>query len=82
MDAPNQIPPEKLPDPWLADSVWLLEELTKTREQVLRIPLALNNASDVKSVIDRIWRLEEQLRFLLRLRTEGSMVFCTTRPAK
>jgi hypothetical protein len=64
-----------LPDPWLADSVWLLEELAKTRETILRVPLSLNNASDIKSAIDRLFSLEQTLRFLLKLRTEGQWSF-------
>lgn len=72
---PASIPPETLPTPWLADSEWLLKELAKTREQVLRIPLALNNASDIKSVIDRIWSLEQTLRYLLHLHREGQRAF-------
>ncbi len=72
---PESLTPEKLPDPWLADSEWLLEELAKTRQAVLRVPFALNSASDIKSVIDRIWSLEETLRYLLRLHREGQRSF-------
>jgi hypothetical protein len=75
MSAPENISPEQLPDPWLADSVWLLEELAKTRETILRIPFSLNNASDIKCAIDRIFSLEQTLTFLLKLRTEGQSSF-------
>jgi hypothetical protein len=71
----DPLPPEKLPTPWLADSEWLLEELAKTRESFLRVPLRLDNASDIKSAVDRIWRLEEQLRFLLHLHRDGQRAF-------
>jgi len=85
---PDQdVMPEKLPDPWLADSEWLLQELTKTRETILRIPFTLNNASDIKSAIDRIWHLETTLRYLLHLHREGQRSFAkqqadAERPAK
>src|SRR3954468_1014135 len=77
MEAPEgqTVTPDKLPDPWLADSEWLLQELAKARESILRIPLRLNDASDIKSAVDRIWALEQQLRFLLHLHKEGQRQF-------
>ncbi|MEY2572547.1 MAG: hypothetical protein QOJ87_760 [Verrucomicrobiota bacterium] len=66
---------QKLPTPWLADSEWLLKELAKTRETILRIPQRLDNASDIKSAIDRIWYLERTLRDLLHLHREGQRSF-------
>jgi hypothetical protein len=72
---PESITPEKLPDPWLADSEWLLEELAKVREAVLRVPVKLTNASDINSVIDRCWRLEKNLRYLLHLHRDGQRAF-------
>src|SRR5207253_3656539 len=83
MDSTMEVPPEqdvtpeKLPTPWLADSEWILQELAKTRETVLRIPFSLNNHSDIKSAIDRLWALEKQLRFLLHLHREGQRSFAT-----
>lgn len=67
--------PQKLPAPWLADSEWLLAELTKTRETILRIPLQLAIATDIQSAIDRVWRLEQNLRYLLHLHREGQRSF-------
>lgn len=76
MHGKNAIPPsQKLPDPWLADSEWLLKELAKTRETVLRIPFQLDNASDIKSAIDRIWNLERTVRELLQLHRAGQRSF-------
>jgi len=72
---PENVTPERIPDPWLADSAWLLEELAKTREQILRVPVRLDNASDIKSAIDRIWNLEQHLRYLLRLHATGQWAF-------
>jgi hypothetical protein len=67
--------PEQLPDPWLADSEWLLSELAKAREQILRIPLRLDNTSDIEAAIDRIFALEQTLRYLLLLHREGQTAF-------
>jgi hypothetical protein len=72
---PESITPEKLPNPWLADSEWLLEELAKVREEMLRVPVQLDNASNINSVIDRCWRLEKNLRFLLFLHRDGQRQF-------
>ena len=69
------VTPDKLPDPWLVDSEWLLKELAKARESILRIPLGLNSASDIKSAVDRIWALEQQLRYLLHLHRDGQRAF-------
>jgi len=44
--------PQKIPTPWLADSEWLLAELTKARETILHIPFRLENQSDVQYAID------------------------------
>ena len=39
------------------------------------MPVTLNNASDINSVIDRCWRLEQDLRYLLGLHREGQRAF-------
>ena len=39
------------------------------------MPVQENNASDINSVIDRCWHLEENLRYLLHLRREGQRAF-------
>jgi len=72
---PESVKPENLPTPWLADSEWLLEELAKVRQDVLRVPVQLNNASHINSVIDRCWRLEQNLRYLLALHRDGQRAF-------
>jgi hypothetical protein len=74
-EPPESISPHKLPNPWLADSEWLLEELAKTREQILRIPFRLDNASDIKSATGRIFELEKTMRHLLHLHREGQREF-------
>jgi hypothetical protein len=66
---------KKLPDPWLFDSELLLRELAKIREAVLRIPVNENSHSDINAVIDRVWRLEGNLKFLLQLHAEGQRRF-------
>ena len=80
--APQIITPDKLPTPWLADSEWLLQELAKAREQVLTIPCTLNNTSNINSVIDRLWRLEQNLRYLLHLHCEGQRAFARNAEAQ
>jgi len=72
---PESITPDKLPNPWLADSEWLLEELAKVRNDVLAIPFSLTSASNINSVVDRIWRLEQNLRYLLLLHRDGQRSF-------
>ena len=74
-EPPESISPDKLPNPWLADSEWLLEELAKAREDALRIPWTVSNASHINSVVDRLWRLEQLLRYLLHLHREGQRSF-------
>jgi hypothetical protein len=69
------IAPEQLPDPWLVDSVYLLKELSRIRELTLRIPLSLETSLPQNSVVDAIWRLEEQLRYLIRLHAAGQSAF-------
>jgi hypothetical protein len=66
---------KKLPDPWLFDSRVLLRELSRIREAVLRIPVNENSLSDINAVIDRVWRLEGNLQFLLQLHAEGQRRF-------
>jgi hypothetical protein len=72
---PESSTAEKLPNPWLADSEWLLEELAKIRNQALGIPFSLSSASNINSVVDRIWRPEENLRYLLLLHRDGQRSF-------
>jgi hypothetical protein len=71
----TMIAPENLPDPWLIDSAYLLKELTRIRELTLQIPLTLASSLPQNSVLDALWRLEEQLRYLLRLHTAGQNAF-------
>ena len=73
--APDSITPEKLPTPWLADSEWLLEELAKAREDALRLPWSVHNASNINSVVARLWNLEQTLRYLLHLHRDGQRAF-------
>lgn len=74
--------PQKMPTPSLADSEWLLAELAKARETVLRIPFRLDNATDIQCAIDRLWNLERTLRDLLHCHRDGqcedALVFTST----
>jgi hypothetical protein len=69
------IAPAQLPDPWLIDSAYLLKELSRIRELTLQIPLTIEASLPQNSVIDALWRLEEQLRYLLRLHAAGQSAF-------
>jgi hypothetical protein len=69
------IAPEQLPDPWLVDTVYLLKELSRIRELTLRIPLTIESSLPQNSVVDALWRLEEQMRYLLRLQSAGRDAF-------
>jgi hypothetical protein len=70
--APDQRPPETLPDPWLFDSELLIRELDRCREMVLLIP-ATDAATHfaTKIAVDAIWNLCETIRYLLALHREG-----------
>lgn len=68
--------PGPLPDLWLADSSYLLQELARIRDLVNRVPLAsLEISLPLHSVRDAIWRLEQQLRYLLNLHRDGQRSF-------
>jgi hypothetical protein len=62
-------------EPWLADSEWLLSELAKAREQILRIPFRLETQSDIEAATGRIFNLEQRLRYMLNLQREGQRAF-------
>ena len=71
--APEQRPPETLPDPWLFDSEALLNELDRCREIVLKIPITTPNATHfgIQNAVNAIWNLQQNLRYLLQLHSEG-----------
>src|SRR5689334_11117519 len=59
--------PDKLPDPWLLDTEYLLRDLARIRELALRIPANLDAIGPVNSVINAVWDLEGRVRYLLDL---------------
>ena len=69
--------PDKLPDPWLIDSEYLLEQLARIRDLALKVPFTNESYQPTNTVVDAIWRLEEQLRYLLHLHREGQREFAT-----
>lgn len=75
MNAPDSITPDKLPDPWLVDSEYLLGELARIRGLALLVPVTIQNAPYTNTVVDAVWRLETQLRYLLKLRAEMQWSF-------
>lgn len=66
---------DRLPNPWLIDSEFLLGQLTWVRELVLRVPLTNASYQPVNAVVDALWRLEQQVRYLLALHREGQRAF-------
>lgn len=72
---PEIVTPDKVPDPWLLDSEHLLRELARIRSLALQIPVTLDNASSINTVITAVWGLEDQLRFLLHLHRDGQRSF-------
>jgi hypothetical protein len=72
---PENFPPQKLPEPWLIDSEYLLRQLALIRELALKVPFTNESYQPTNTVVDAIWRLEEQLRYLLHLHREGQRAF-------
>jgi hypothetical protein len=61
--APDQRPPETLPDPWLFDTEALIRELDRCRELVLLIPARTNEVHLASNTaIGALWSLREQIR--------------------
>ena len=67
--------PEKLPNPWLVDSEFLLNELARLRELILKIPAHNDSILPINTAIDSIWRTEQQLRYLLQLHRSAQKEF-------
>ena len=74
--------PDRLPDPWLLDSEWLLNELAQLRELALRVPCRADTYQPTNTIVDRIWRLEGTLRHLIHLQREGQRAFGQKAKAK
>src|SRR5205823_7192066 len=62
-------------DLWSYDTAHLLDELAGIREVILRVPITLESKSALQSAIDRIWRVEEDVRFLLSLQRDMQRSF-------
>jgi hypothetical protein len=75
MNTYRSIKPQHLPEPFLIDSEHLLKELDRVRSLVFAIPHRNENVGPINSVIDCVWRLQEQIRYLLLLRSQGQAAF-------
>jgi hypothetical protein len=79
--SPNEtktlLSPDRLPDPWLMDSEYLLGRLGQVREIILRIPLNLATYAPTNLAIEAVWQLEGDLRFMLKLHRERQVEFRT-----
>src|ERR1700681_2817907 len=73
MNLPDDI--GKPPDPWHYDSVRLLRELDRIRVLVLQVPHTAESHGPTQTALDAIWRLQGDLRYLLRLHSEGQASF-------
>lgn len=73
--AKQETPLDELPNAWLIDSRFLLDELARIRDLANRMPVTHKSLLPAKSVVDAIWNLEEQLRFLLRMHRDGQQSF-------
>ena len=62
-------------DLWSYDTAQLLDELAGIREMILRVPITLKTKSALQSAVDRIWRVEEDVRFLLSLQRDMQTSF-------
>src|SRR4029077_2664605 len=62
-------------DLWSYDTAQLLDELAGIREMILRVPITLQTKSAMQSAVDRIWRVEEDVRFLLSLQRDMQASF-------
>jgi len=62
-------------DLWSYDTAHLLDELAGIREIILRVPITMQTKSALQSAIDRIWRVEEDVRFLLSLQRDMQASF-------
>src|SRR6266481_9913293 len=62
-------------DLWSYDTAHLLDELAGIREIILRVPITLQTKSALQSATDRIWRVEEDVRFLLSLQRDMQTSF-------
>ena len=62
-------------DLWSYDTAHLLDELAGIREIILRVPITLQTKSALQSAIDRIRRVEEDVRFLLSLQRDMQASF-------
>lgn len=75
MNVYRTIKPHHLPEPFLIDSQHLLKELDRIRSLILMVPHRTENAGPINTVIDSVWRLQEQIRYLINLRADGQRDF-------
>jgi hypothetical protein len=68
MKAPEHLPPEKLPDPWLYDTKILLKDLDYIQELILRIPPTFNEQhGPINTAADAVYHLKQNLLYLVGL---------------
>ena len=68
-------PFDALPQPWLIGTAEILAELERIRGLALAVPLTLASNGPVNSVVDALWRFEQELRYVLRLQAQAQSAF-------
>lgn len=74
MNRPEE-PIGRPPDPWHYDSVRLLQDLDRVRQLILGIPVTAQSHGPAQTAVDAMWRLQEDLRYMLRLHSDGLASF-------
>ena len=77
---PSEHPPHRpdtLPQPWLIGTAEILAELERIRGLALAVPLTLASNGPVNSVVDALWRFEQELRYVLRLQALAQSAFAS-----
>lgn len=67
MEKPEDLP---LPDLYLIDSRKLMAEVDRIRQLTLQIPCSEKTHAATQSVVDALWRLQDNMREILRVQAE------------
>jgi hypothetical protein len=59
----------------LIGSAQILAELERIRGLAIAVPLTQESNGPVNTVIDALWRFEQELRYVLRLQAQGQAAF-------
>ena len=68
--APDELTPEKFPDPWLYHTPDLLRDLDTIRELILKIPLTHASFTPTNAAVCAVWELRQRLQYLCGLHAD------------